>query len=329
MSILASIIQFSQSNAGWDVIKSLASYYDLRDYLSFQLTDEFQPDKVRTIRAQTLANRKLSGDEVFWREIITGRLIEGMKVKLLNFQISPSFPRKPGVYWTYEAAAARRRAKQHHVEAVENNTIVFDVWGKTLMTELGGIGTVTFRKNRDDILITATASGDTDRGIPLIVSRQIWDQINDAFRNGSKLKADLRGTIVAMPLEYDSYFFRGIGVPKVAVKVGSLLNIDFEPSAMDIRISPWTIFESSSLSHPYGFTYITHDLHSDDMRDSIAWLNEYIERNNGTLIITDFDEETNLLNARFPLSACVDGAILNDTILGYCQEIKRRFDSFR
>jgi CspA family cold shock protein len=314
-----------ESNPGWDLIKSLFNYYGLRDYLSFWYHDRFDPEGITEIPAYE-DDPDVSGEEVFWRKVKTGRLLEGDPVRLYNFQVSPWFPRKPGLYWTYEAALARQRAMQRHVERVEGNMIVFDVYGKTLMSELGGVGTVNFRKNRDKVLITATASGHTQRGIPIVCSQQIWDEIDKSLRADAMIEIDLQGTLEAVPTEFDSFFLRSPGVPKIAVHVKSILNVKIKVSRLKVFVTPWTIFESSNRNYPYGFTYITHNLFEDDMNASVKWMTDYIERKEGKVVLTDFDEETNPLNAVFPLNGCIDGSVLNSDILKYCQRIKRRFE---
>ncbi len=54
------------------------------------------------------------GDQYFWQEIFTGNIKEGDMISLMNFQVSPWVPRKPGLFWTYNAAKARNKAIQYH-----------------------------------------------------------------------------------------------------------------------------------------------------------------------------------------------------------------------
>ncbi|MFZ1752891.1 MAG: hypothetical protein WBO46_08250 [Caldilineaceae bacterium] len=298
MTLLRPIIDFSQSNLGWDLIKALIGYYGLQDYLSFRYNTRFHSEKVRKIHAY-LRNPNLSGEEIFWREIFTGKLLEGDKVQLYNFQISPWFPRKPGLYWTYEAALARRIAFQRHVESIEEgNLVVFDIWGKTLMSELGGVGTVNLRKNRPSVLVTATASGNTERGIPIICSSRVWGEIDRAIRRDGMIEVDLQGTIESMPKEYDSFFFRSPGLPKIAVHVTSILNIKLKVSRLGIVVTPWTLFETSDDKYPYGFTYITHHLNQDDMNKSVEWITDYVDKKNGRLVLIGLLTTAKRLNYR-------------------------------
>ncbi len=312
------------SNAAWDLIKSLSSYYGLRDYLESRYVERFRPTDIKEIYAYKRGQKK-SGEAIFWREVLNGGLQAGDRVKLINFQISPWFPRKPGSYWTSDAAKARRIAVNRHVQSVERDLVVFDLHGKTLMTELGGLGTVNFRKNRDTVLFTATASGHTERGIPLLCSSAIWGQIDRNLRRSGRIEIDLEGKIEPVPIMYDSFFLRSPGIPKIAIRVGSILSIKIKVSRLNIIVTPWTLFETQDQHNPYGFTYVTHELFNDAMRDSISWMLNYVDDNGGTVVLTDFDEETNSLNARFPLSGCADGSILQEKILRYTQNIWRKF----
>lgn len=318
------IVNLSQTNAGWDLIKTLWSYYKIKDYLSFRYYETFEEDKVVTLNAYQ-KNSRISGEQVFWSRVFTGQYLPGTKIKLLNFQASPWFPRKPGTYWTHSAALARKNAIKEHVERVEDGFLVFDVWGKTLMSEVGGIGSVNIRKNRDDVLFTLTASGHTDRGIPAICSPDVWRDIDNALKENQCVEVDIRGTIEPLPPEYDSYFLRSAGLPKIAVRISSMMNVEIKQSDLSIFACPWTIFKTESQSSPYGFTYVTHNIGTDNYRNSVRWIEDYVEQHNGKLILTDFDEETSCLNARFPLSGCLDGSILNDEILEFCQGIARQF----
>lgn len=114
---------------GWDSIKAIFNYYGLRDYFSFVYCETFDPDKITEIYAYNNDDRE-SGEHYFWKNIITGKLLQGDKVRLRNFQISPWFPRRPGLYWTYNAALARRKAWLNHVKKVENGVVYLINGGK-------------------------------------------------------------------------------------------------------------------------------------------------------------------------------------------------------
>jgi len=315
-----------ESNPSWDIIKTLSSYYGLKDYLTAQYMERFHPERVRRISANPFKNLR-SGDEYFWQEVGTGRLLEGQIVRLTDFHISPWFPRKPGTYWSYSASIAREKAHRQHIAHEDKSGIIFDIYGKLLMTELGGIGCVNFRKDRDEVLITATASGYTERGIPLICPQSVWQHISAEIVKYGTISVDLIGMISPIPLTYDSYLLRSPSIPKVAVKINSILNVKSKPSSTIITVTPWTIFELPDSDQPYGFTYITHDLFENDLSSSIRWMHKYINNHGGETIITDFDEELNQLNAQFPLSGCLNGNITSNDVLQYCQRVKTRFDN--
>ena len=316
-----------ESNPGWDLIRAIYSYYGLKDYVEFWYYDHFDRDRIKTIEAYNRSNKP--GDKFFWNEVMAGNILNKDKIRLLNFQISPWFPRKPGLFWTHNAVAARKEAFRNHVEYGDKQGFVFDVYGKTLMTELGGIGTVNFRKDREFVLITATSSGVTEEGIPIICRQNVWEQIEREYRQGNRIEVDLQGTLVNINRENDSYFLRSSLLPKIAILVNSLLNVQIKSSSLDIRVSPWTIFETHEYDRPYGFTYVTHTLFEDEIENSNNWINYYVESHAGKAILTDFDENQNYLNAIFPLNDTVNGTIMSTRIMEYTQKIYRDFKKRR
>jgi hypothetical protein len=319
--MISEILTSTLSKAGWELIKAMVSYFELKNYLSF-FQDQINRKKIMEIQAYT-KDRDYSGEKFFWEKVLTGQLVKGQRLKLFNFQVSPWFPRKPGTYWTYGAAIAREQALKLHVERAEDNLIVFDRWGKTLMTEIGGLGSVNLRKDRATVLFTLTASGHTDRGIPIVCPRKMWNQIENEMRAEGHIELDVRGTLTSLPLEYDSYLLRSPGLPKIVVSLDSIQNL----KVSDLRIvtSPWALFETSDFDMPYGFVYVTHHLGRDDSRRPANWIRNYVEEHDGQAILTDFDEETNSLNAEFPLGSCMEGSITNQRIMAFCQRVERKF----
>ncbi len=317
-----------ESNPGWDLIKTLYHYYGLKDYMQFYYYDSFDKDKILEIEAYNCDN--IQGDEVFWNKVLSGQILNGQKIRLKNFQISPWFPRKPGQYWTYDASEARYYALNKHIEKTDSNGIVLDIDGKTLMTELGGIGCVNFNKDRDFVLITATASGNTNQGIPLVCRKNIWNEIEKEFQKGKLIEVDINGTLVNINSENSSYFLRsGGGIPRVAILVNSLLNIHIKESRLQIYVTPWTLFETNKIDSPYGFTYKTLTLFQDKIEQTNEWLKEYINSHNGKTVLTDYDEDLNYLKAIFPLNDITNGTILTKEIISFSQKIHNDFQKRR
>lgn len=307
-----------------EAAKLLYGYYNLKEYLTTKYVCKFKPEKLLTIEAYS--NNSEVGDQIFWNHITNKTILSGQYIRLLNYQLSPWFPRKPGVYWSKEAQLARNDAFTR-IKKIEDGAIIFDTYGKALMVELGGIGTVNFRKDRDKILVTATSSGITERGIPLLMERKIWDKITPEFKSCQRLEVDLEGIIEYMPLEYDKNLIRSPYIPKLVLKVESVLNIKRKISDLDIYVSPWTIFETSNKKKPYCFTYKNHNLLKDDMESDVNWLKNYANDNNGTLIVSDFDESINYLNAEFPLNSTIDNIVNQKKLLKYIQQLRNKFNN--
>jgi hypothetical protein len=308
---------------GWELIKSLYHYYGLKDYLNFWYHDTFDTNTIFEIEAYDFDN--IQGDKIFWEKVLSGQFRKGQKLRLKNFQISSWFPRTPGQYWTFEAASARDYALKKHIESVSADGIVFDIYGKTLMTDLGGIGSVNFNKNRDFVLITATASGVTDEGIPIVCRKNVWEKIEEEFDKQNRIEIDIEGTLVNLNPENSSFFLRTAGVPRVAVLVNSILNIKIKASALKINACPWTIFQINDKYTPYGFTYKAHTIFEDDIDRTNTWLIDYVEEHGGDTILTDYDENRNYLNAIFPLNDVATGSIVDRELMNYLQKIYNAF----
>lgn len=315
-----------ESNPGWDFMKSLYYYYGLKDYLTFWYYDNFHKGAIVEIEAYNFDN--VQGDKIFWEKALSGQLLKGQKIRLKNFQISPWFPRKPGQYWTFEAASARDYALKRHIENVTEAGIVFDIYGKTLMTDLGGIGSINFNKNRDYVLVTATASGLTDKGIPIVCRKNVWEQFEKEFDQQRKIEVDIDGTLVNINPDNSSIFLRTGGVPRIAILVKSILNIKKKASALKIDVCPWTIFQTKDKYAPYGFTFKTHTIYEDDFDETNRWMTDYVDEHKGDTILTDYDEDLNYFNAIFPLNDVTTGAIVDKDLLSYLQKISRAFKRY-
>jgi len=315
------------SNPGWNVVQVLLNYLGLPDYLRAKEYEYL--DRRRSIvihgRYQNPRTRRtnIPGEQIFWSRIFDGSIIEGQKVELVNFFLSTWFPRKPGLYWTYPAKLAREKARRHG-RFEEGGMIVYDIHGKTLMTELGGIGTVNFQKGRNENLLTATSNGDTHTGIPLVVTAPVWEKFRNAFEEHQFVKASMKGTLIPRPTTYNSFLLRSSNVPKVAVLIDNVRLIDVSAADESYSITPWTIFEREH-GDDYGFTYATCDLGRDRLDDTINWMRNYIDDNGGQTIITDFDEANNQLNAIFPLNDMINNPLMTNRFIAYCQAIPDRF----
>jgi hypothetical protein len=311
------------SNPGWDLVKAIFNYYGLKDYATIRYLENLNPKKIRKIQAYDFKN--IPGDGSFWHRVMSGDIIKGDYLQLENFQISPWFPRKPGQYWTYEAAKARKDAFDRHIEHKDQGWVIFDIYGKNLMTEVGGIGTVNFRKDREFVLATATSSGITHEGIPVLFRKNTWEEIESTFKQERRIEVDLQGQIVEIPTEFNSFLLRTANVPKVALLVNSLLNVKMKVTRLDVKITPWTIFERNSHESPYAFTYVTHNLFSDEKDNSTVRIKKYVESHDGKTILTDFDEELNSLNSIFPLNDCMSGQIMGRDVLTFCQNLMNKY----
>lgn len=156
-------------------------------------------------------------------------------------------------------------------------------------------------------------------------SKQIWEIINSELEKEKMMEIDLVGRVRYIPKDYDSYLLRTPNQQKIVLEIESILNTKTKKSNSKIYVTPWTLFKTSYNDAPYGFTYLHHNLYDDDIEKSINWMKKYVKERNGKSIITDFDEETNSLNAEFPLSSCINNGINHSDIIEFCQKIGSQF----
>lgn len=315
----------SNTNPVVNVLRGLYRYLRLGDYLKYKYTEFFNPDFVHEISAY--GSNSNVGEASFWEQIFQGKIKLGDYVKLSNFQLSTWFPRKPGVYWTMDAARARHYALKHLIESENAGSIVFNVEGKEKFAEFGGYGSVNFRKDRDNILITATSSGYCDRGIPLLVTKQVWEKIFDEIKRFIMVEIDLMGILVEIPTDYNSQLLRNSGTSRIAIYIDNIHNLKVKQSDHSIWVTPWTIFETHDSQKPFGFTFVNHQLYRDSFEHSVSWMMGYIDKHSGKSILTDFDETTNSLGAQFPLEniGVLDPEV-NSKLLKYLQKKYKDFN---
>ena len=86
MTLFESALSNIAFNAVWDIVKSLTSYYGLRDYLKTEYLEKFQTEEINTISAYRIDSKE-TGEERFWKEnfeVVPERLTAQDKREWLN-----------------------------------------------------------------------------------------------------------------------------------------------------------------------------------------------------------------------------------------------------
>jgi len=271
-------------------------------------------------------------EELFWRDAIgpyfyeeaQTNLFEGQLVKLVDFDITEWFPRCPGMFWTAEGHIYRERAKDYVADQIDKyRHIAFSPRGKSLMI-LGGIGTTRLEVHtgdeRDYKILCATSSGRCDAGIPLVVTRGVWEQIRDGILSEGAVKADVSGFYSPLPIKYEdlvietgtelarelrSFLSDSLYLPRYCLLVESSLQLKRRKSISSVQATAWTLFKSSDTDSalPYSFTYHSIDAKSENsIKEAAEFIEGYVNYYGGEEILTDFDEKIRRFSSTYPLS---------------------------
>ncbi len=147
------------------------------------------------------------------------------------------------MFWTADGNEYRIQASDF-IDRQTDKYIVYSPQGKTLMV-LGGRGTTRLEShlgNYDYKVLCATSSGRCDAGIPLVVSKSIYEDIRNELQHEGSICANLRGFYSPLPLNYEelvleapgselpaklrSWLANSLHIPRYCLKVDSRLLIE-------------------------------------------------------------------------------------------------------
>jgi hypothetical protein len=277
--------------------------------------------------------KKYNQENDFWRDAIgpyfympaERNLYDGQLVELNNFEITEWFPRCPGLFWTKDAYESRNHAAQY-IDRTTDRYIVLSPYGKTLMV-LGGRGTTRLEVHTDNYnykVLCATSSGRCDAGIPLVVSRGVYDEIRDELHHDGSIRADLSGFYSPFPMRYDeliwgnpgaelpskvrSWLANSLHIPKYCLKVESRLSVRKKKSESSIQATAWTLFNLRNQDNPEkalppSFVFWSFDPRFEDsIEEATNEIKNYIQYFGTGEILTDFDERVQRFVSKYPLS---------------------------
>lgn len=286
--------------------------------------------KYNEIRGRILT---YNSENEFWKDAIgpyfynpaPTNLFDGQLVKLDNFEITEWFPRCPGLIWTKDGNKYRNQATKFLDRGLTDQYIVYSPRGKTFMV-LGGRGTTRLESHLGDYdykVLCATSSGRCDAGIPLVVSRDVYEEIRNELQHEGSVCADLKGFYSQLPLHYDqlvlespgselpmrlrSWLANSLYIPRYCLKVESRLLIRKKESVSNIQATAWTLFRFEDPELPYSFVFWSFDPRNEDsILSATRKIQIYIENYGAGEILTDFDERVQRFVSKFPLSSVMD-----------------------
>jgi hypothetical protein len=290
---------------------------------------------------------KYNKEEDYWKDAIGPyfhipsytNLHDGQLVELNNFEITEWVPRCPGLFWTREGNNYRSQASAL-IDRRTDKYIVYSPKGKTLMV-LGGRGTTRLEHREGYKVLCATSSGRSDAGIPLVVSRGVYESLRNELQREGSICADLEGFYSQLPIDYinlilttpglelpanlTSLLANSLHIPKYCLRVDSRLLIKIRNSESNIQATAWTMFKPKENLLPYSFAFWSFDpRYEESIVDATDQIEDYIEAYGTGEILTDFDERVQRFASQSPLSIIMDShedksseqkAILRDIIL--------------
>jgi len=319
------------------VVAGISGYYNLPEY-----------GKVLYKRARGKV-LEYNQEEPFWKDAIgpsfyqrsQTKLREGQLVQLVDFEITEWFPRCPGLFWTTEGQQSRESAWDYVEDQRKYSYLVLSPVGKSQMI-LGGIGTTRLEVHKgakqDYRVLCATSSGKCDAGIPLVVTKGVYNKIQDQIQSEGAVRADVAGLYSLLPIKYEdlvletpgselsegikSWISTALHVPRYCLQVNSRLQIKSRKSESIVRATAWTMFRTrdEDASFPYSFTYHSIDPKNENsIKEASEFIQEYVYEHEGREILTDFDERIPRFDSIYSLSKVmrseVDQSIEQRTIL--------------
>jgi hypothetical protein len=298
---------------------------------------------------------EINSESDFWESILKAdfkvivneehqELRDGQILIFRDFYLSEWAPKLPGRLWTKEGLKLMSE-RFNHIQSIEllneELQLKFDPNGKKKAI-LGGLGSVRVNptKNPYDFYmymsITSGAIWSTDFGIPIVVSKSVYDEFKKKTgRIGGKnyegvwiekmegqlmLEKDLPltdfiansvGGEISSSLK--DALTRATFLPKCYVYVPSILNARLISHDNHPESVAWTLYRknlkedwqksiSKQIDKEYSYTYAYFNpAKRDSIKDAVVFIENYVRDDYGECMLTDFDGIEPRLNARLNL----------------------------
>lgn len=238
----------------------------------------------------------------------------GQVVRFKDCFASEWVPKLPGRAWTIEGVQdlqAGLRHVAHRVEVDNQMYVLLDPAGKERVVA-AGYGSVRLNPGVASsdwytcLSLTTAENWECDRGIPLVVSKPVYDEFLRHAGNGAPWVESIEGILhigedlpmrdlvpaaigAKLPDGLDSILRFRPFLPKCFVYVSSLLNVKFRYNDSHPLCTAWTVFEARR-EHPLRYTYTKFDPYkADSTRAAVDFINWYVNHYDGKRILVDFD----------------------------------------
>lgn len=307
------------------------------DFLGYMHVYEYVKLKAARLTGKSISVPSLAS---FWFSILGDRyggdrdnkyleLRNGDVLRFRDVFLADWAPKIPGKAWTLEGVEAYADASQHPDGYLEVDQKFYAVLPPEAKEEVvaAGYGSIRIaRRTRDTDHFMYMSLVDKDKwhcdlGIPVVVSRQVYEQFYRYASHGSPWLREIEGVLhldedlpfaqlvpkaigSLLSPEAESTLRYRAGIPRCYLHVVSPLSVSPTYNDSHPTVTAWAQFQCTRQSRaPYRFTYIMCDPSShESVETAIAFIQRYVKQYDGTKIITDFDGQRPRLEATIPLT---------------------------
>jgi hypothetical protein len=193
---------------------------------------------------------------------------------------------------------------------------------------LGGVGSVRLAPSKGNYYLNATSTGTSHQGIPLITTKEIYNEIIDEIKTNGGTTLDIIGTLEVLSIE-NALINYAREIPKTSIVVTSIekkKNINREILVSVSAIYSYGMKNSYDSGQYWSFASFNPDPEEKELKKAAEWIEQYAERySNGTYkILSDFDEHKSHFHSEieFKLQNINNGAISEDLLLKYSEKFQ-------
>ena len=310
------------------LLEDVTTYFRLYDFLR--------------IKAKNYSQKKIviNSEDEFWYNILGDKFFNiqnqkyynienGQVIKFNNCFLTDWSPKLPGRIWTKEGRDLfKSQNTDYGQDFIKINNKLFYVFHPYIKKQIisAGYGSVRVNPSNNNennyslmTLVSPEENWHVDYGIPIVVSRTVYEEWLKYSKEGSPWVEECEGILILnrdLPLstfipsalgykiseELQDTLTHKPNLPKCYVYVGSKLNIKFRTNNSHPNATAWAIYETKDTIDTLQYTYVGFNPYNDEsVNNSINFINEYVKKHNGIRIITDFDGVTPRLEAEITL----------------------------
>jgi hypothetical protein len=308
----------------WDDFIGYMKIYDFIKLKSAKLTGKsISVPSVDSFWYSILGDR-FGGD----KQVKHSKLRDGDVLKFKKVFLTEWAPKLPGKAWTIDGIEDFANAQNDSDEILEVNRKFYSILPPESKKRVvaAGYGSIRIARRTRDVdhyMYMSLVGADKwhcDLGIPVVVSKQVYDSYYRYADHGSPWLKEVEGVLhlnedlpfnqlvpkaigAMLTPEAESTLRYRSGLPKCYIHIVSPLSIkptynDSHPTA-----TAWAQFHSSRRMEPFQYTYVMFNPKKDEsIHSAVEFIKGYVSRYQGDEIITDFDGQVPRLEAKFPLN---------------------------